>query len=270
MAIITISRGSYSMGKDVAEGVAERLGYECISREVLLEASDMFNIPELKLTQAVEDAPSFLERVTHGKQKYLAYIQSAFTRHVCKDNIVYHGLAGHILLKNVSHILKVRITADVDRRVDMVLKLEGISAGEARAMVEHVDKERRRWTKKLYGLDPEEPLLYDLNIKIHTFDVSDAIDLICQSASMKHFTATPESQKAMEDLALACQVKAALIEKFPNVHTVSDYGNILIYNSVSERRIRDFKSTVMDIISGIDGINNVEVHAGVSPPPNAV
>lgn len=35
MAIITISRGSYSKGKEVAEKVAEKLGYECISRDVL-------------------------------------------------------------------------------------------------------------------------------------------------------------------------------------------------------------------------------------------
>jgi hypothetical protein len=39
MAIITISRGSYSKGKEVAEKVAEHLGYECLSREVILDAS---------------------------------------------------------------------------------------------------------------------------------------------------------------------------------------------------------------------------------------
>ena len=38
MAIITISRGSFSKGKEVAEKVAKILGYQCISREILLEA----------------------------------------------------------------------------------------------------------------------------------------------------------------------------------------------------------------------------------------
>jgi hypothetical protein len=38
MSIITISRGSYSRGKEVAEKVAAALGYECISREILLAA----------------------------------------------------------------------------------------------------------------------------------------------------------------------------------------------------------------------------------------
>ncbi len=43
MSIITISRGSHSMGVRVAELVADRLGYECIAREILLEASEQFN-----------------------------------------------------------------------------------------------------------------------------------------------------------------------------------------------------------------------------------
>ena len=58
MAIITISRGSYSRGEEVAQKVAQKLGYECISRDILLEASKEFNIPEIKLVRAIHDAPS--------------------------------------------------------------------------------------------------------------------------------------------------------------------------------------------------------------------
>jgi hypothetical protein len=39
MSVITISRGSYSHGKEIAEKVAQKLGYECISREIILEAA---------------------------------------------------------------------------------------------------------------------------------------------------------------------------------------------------------------------------------------
>jgi len=60
MGIITVARGSYSHGQEIAEKVAQKLGYDCISREVILEASKEFNIPEIKLTQAFEDAPSIL------------------------------------------------------------------------------------------------------------------------------------------------------------------------------------------------------------------
>ena len=71
MSIVTISRGSYSRGKEVAEKLAEKLGYECLSRDVLLEASDEFNIPEIKLISALHDSTSVIERFTHGKERFI-------------------------------------------------------------------------------------------------------------------------------------------------------------------------------------------------------
>ena len=62
MSIVIISRGSYSRGKEVAEKVAQELGYECISRDVLIEASEDFHVPEIKLLRAIRDAPSLLDR----------------------------------------------------------------------------------------------------------------------------------------------------------------------------------------------------------------
>ena len=117
MSIITISRGSYSRGKEVAEKLAQALGYECISREILLEASEKFNIPEIKLVRAIHDAPSILERITYGKERYVAYLRAALLKHVQKDHVVYHGLAGHFFLQGIPHVLKVRIIADLEDRV---------------------------------------------------------------------------------------------------------------------------------------------------------
>jgi hypothetical protein len=67
--IITISRGSYSRGKEVAEKLSQALGYQCISRDILLEASEHYNIPEIKLIRAIHDAPSILGRFSYMKKK---------------------------------------------------------------------------------------------------------------------------------------------------------------------------------------------------------
>ena len=88
MAIITISRGSYSKGREVAEKVAKRLGYQVVSRDVLLDALELFHIPEVKLVRAIHDAPSVLDRFSHGRYRYLAYIQSALLQRATADNLV--------------------------------------------------------------------------------------------------------------------------------------------------------------------------------------
>ena len=135
MSIVTISRGSYSRGKEVAEKVANVLNYECISRDILLEASEQFHIPEIKLIRAIHDGPRILDRFSHGKQQYIAFIRAAILKHMKKDNIVYHGLAGHFFLQDISHVLKVRVIADLEERVKEEMRREGIGAEEARYLI---------------------------------------------------------------------------------------------------------------------------------------
>src|SRR5208283_3861278 len=165
MGIITISRGSYTKGKEIAEKVAKKLGYECVARETLLEASQEFHVPETKLVRALHDAPSILDRFSYGKEKFLAYYEASFLKHLQKDNIVYHGLAGHFLLKGVSHVLKVRILADMDERVKLEMQREKISEKQAYRLLKNDDEERVKWSKYVYGIDTNDPSLYDLVIK---------------------------------------------------------------------------------------------------------
>jgi cytidylate kinase len=270
MAIITISRGSYSKGKEVAEKVAERLGYECLSRDVLLEASDRFHIPEMKLVRAIHDAPSILDRFSSGKQIYVAYIQSALANAVCKDNVVYHGLAGHVLLPGVGHVLKVRIIADMAERIINEMDREGIGYEEARNQLLKDDQERRRWSQHLYGVDPVDPSLYDLLIRIHRLTVEDAVAFICSAAGKDQFRTTRESRQKMEDLALACRVKASLAEDFPEIAVSSNYGNVVIYTKSGGRSPARLEKKVKTLNREMEDINNLEIHPGVTAPKDAV
>ena len=53
MPIITIYQGASGEGQELAEAVAESLGYRCVGREVLVEASRRYGIPEAKLNDIV-------------------------------------------------------------------------------------------------------------------------------------------------------------------------------------------------------------------------
>jgi cytidylate kinase len=228
MPIITISRGSYSRGKEVAERLAEKLGYQCISRDILLEASEQFNIPEIKLIRAIHDSPSILERFTYGKERYVAYIRATLLRYVQKDNVVYHGLAGHYFLQGIPHVIKVRVLADLEDRVQEEMRREKISAEDARYILKKDDDERRRWGIQLFGIDTWDPMLYDMVLHIKTLTVGDAVDLIRHAAQLPHFQATPESQRLIDDLALAATVEAALVEEFPSAKVDAKHGEVFV------------------------------------------
>ena len=201
MSIITISRGSYSRGVEIAEIVAEQLEYQCLDRDVLIEASEEFNIPEVKLIQALEDPPSFFERFTKMKKIYIDYIQTALINNFRADNIVYHGLVGHFFVKDIPHVLKVRIIADLEYRIKFVMERDKISRNKAIDLLKKIDSSRREWGQHLYGLNLEDPTHYDIVINTENLSLEVVVDIICEMVTLKQFQTTPESQKKMDNLA---------------------------------------------------------------------
>ncbi|HMK65083.1 MAG TPA: cytidylate kinase-like family protein [Thermodesulfobacteriota bacterium] len=211
MSVITISRGSYNRGKEVAEKLAQKLGYECISRDILLEASSEYNIPEIKLIRAIHDAPSILQRLTHQKEKYIAFIRAALLKHIQKDNVVYHGLFGHFFLQDIPHVLKVRIVGALEDRVEDEVRREGISAEKAREIITRDDEERRKWALHLYGADSWDATLYDLVIHLKAFSIDDAVELISRARELPGFQTTLESQAAIDSLVEASRLETASV-----------------------------------------------------------
>jgi cytidylate kinase len=262
MAVITISRDSYSRGAEVAEMVANSLGYECIGREMLFEASGQSGIPEIKLVQAMQDAPSLLDRATyvkHTKEKYVTNIQAALVRLVQKDNVVYYGLAGHFLLKGISHVLKVRLNADLEVRVKQKMLRENISYKKALRILRKDDEQRRKWSKYLYGMAARDPALYDLILPVGKISLDDAVNIICYTVSQKAFNTTPKSQKAMDDLVLACEVKALLIDLTSEIEVQSDGGNVYVKTVADMSMERKLTHDIKTIAEAVTGVNEVHV-----------
>ena len=265
MSIITISRGSYSRGKEVAERLSTALGYECISRDVLLEASDEFNIPEIKLVRAIHDAPSILDRFTYGKERYIAFFRATFLKRLQKDNLIYHGLAGHVFVQKIPHVLKIRIVANLEDRIKEEMKREKISAEQARHMLVKDDAERRKWSLALYGLDTWDQRLYDMTLYLDIMGVEDAVSTILHLIGRPCFQTTPKSLELLDDLSLCAQIEAALVREFPKAS--ADAGKGIVYvnirgSYVDEKRITAKVHRLVEKVAGIKKLNvNIVPHA---------
>ncbi|MDF1590817.1 MAG: cytidylate kinase-like family protein [Desulfobacterales bacterium] len=259
MSVITISRGSFSHGQEVAERTAKRLGYDCISREILIAASKDFNISEINLFQAIHDAPTFMDRILLRKEKYIAYIQAAVLKTLQKGNVVYHGFAGHFFVKDISHVLKVRIIADMEERMRIVTERNGLSRDAATAYIQKLDEQRRKWSQQLYGIETADPSLYDLVIHIDRITVDDAVDIICHKIGLHHFQATPESRQQLKDLSLAAEVKAALIDLKPDIEVTARTGTVRVTASASSAQQSKLEKEMRKVAETIPGIQNLEI-----------
>jgi cytidylate kinase len=260
MATITISRGSYSRGKEIAEKVAQKLGYECVSRDVILEAHEEFGVPEIKLVQAIKNDPSILERFTSGKRRYVAYVEASLLRHVARRPVVYHGLAGHFLLRNLPHVLKVRVLADMEDRVSAQMERDGSSREEALRLLKHDDEERRKWSQALYGIDTADASLYDIVLHIGKLGVDDAVEIICRTSKLPQFQTAPEAQAKTEDLALAAEARAGLLHLDPDIEVRAEKGVLHVHTKALVAHEHRAVARIEAAALALEGVRSVKVH----------
>jgi cytidylate kinase len=263
VAIITISRGSHSRGGQVAELVAKRLGYECIAREVLLEASEHYDIPEARLVHSIRDSPTILDRITGGRRRYVTFIQAALLRHLRRDDVVYHGFAGHVFVADLPHVLKVRVVAELDDRLDAVIRRDGVTRATAGRTVERDDAARREWALMLYGVDPADPCLYDLVVHINKLSVQDAANLICDTAGLSQFETTAETQQMLDDVALAAEVQAALMDLTVDVEVTASGGQVTITTLDHLLRVQSALRPIEGLALAVPGVVSVQIVPGL-------
>ncbi|SHO49572.1 cytidylate kinase-like family protein [Desulfopila aestuarii] len=258
MPIISISRGSYHRGREVAHAVAEVLRYECISRGSLLQNSEIYDLPEIRLMPNVRHAAQVLERFSFGRDRYINYMSSSILRFLKKDNHVYHGLAGQFFVDGVSHVIKVRIIADLDERVAAEAKRKTISREEAREQLLKDDEERRKWAMLLYGVDISEPANYDMVLNISTMGVEDAASLIARSTSFPCYQATEDSTRRIVDLALQAEVKAALFD-YPQAAVYVENGSVRIQVKVPESQEKVVRERMDSMLHELEGVASIDI-----------
>ena len=267
MAIIAISRGTFSGGEALAKRVAERLGYQCLSREANLEeAAKTYGVPAADLVAAMEKRPSFLHRVLGERTAHLTCVQAALCERAQADNLVYHGLAGHLLLPGIAHVLRVRVIADASYRIQTAREQLDLGHAEALAYIEKVDRERRQWVRFLFEVEWDDASLYDLVLNLSRMSLTTATETVVRLAAHDDFKATADSRRAMQNLTLASRVSAKLAThprtREITLKVVADGGMVTI---TGETRLEPVNETIQAVARQVDGVREVRSEVAFIP-----
>jgi cytidylate kinase/CBS domain-containing protein len=210
MAIITISRGSLSGGARLAEQLGTRLGAKVISREVIVEAARKYGVSENELTEGIKSPPGLWDRLTHHKHRYLLAIQATLAEMVMEGNTIYHGHAGHLLLKELPHVIKLRLIAPLEYRAQAAMaELKG-GREEALHHIQMIDEQRAKWVRLIYNVEWTDPALYDLILNLEQMSIETACETVVNLVGRKEYCRTPETVQMRKDFALATRVRAEL------------------------------------------------------------
>jgi cytidylate kinase len=248
MGIITISRGTFSGGKAVAEGLAARLNYPCISLEIL-DAADATG-------GAGEDPKRLLTRLNRGRSELI--------RHAREGNLVYHGFAGHLLLPGVSHVLRVRIIADMEYRIRAAVRELGLTREEAAPLIRAQDEQSMKRALSLYGVRWNDPSLYDVVLNLDHIGTESAVHILLGIAGLDEFRPTDESRCAFENLALGSRVWAVLATdhrtRRADIRVMSVDGVVTITGNVGSEKVL---AALPHVAGEIEGVKEVRCEAAI-------
>ena len=260
MPIITISRGTFSGGKELAECVAAELGYTCLSREVILEAAEQYDVAPAALAAVIEKPPSFLSRLHRERNQYLAYFRSTLCKHALEDKLVYHGLGGQFLLAGIDHVVRVRVVANLEYRVAAARRLMNVSHHQALSHITKVDKDRAKWSRFLYGEECTDPDHYDILLNLRRLTIEGACSLVCALARLPEYATAEASRQALEDNYLQSRVEAALLgdeRTAASRHEIKvDRGVVTVEGVAKLQEAIDAVPEVLDKVEGLRKLNN--------------
>jgi cytidylate kinase len=208
--IICVSRGSLSRGKELAEALARKLGYALLSREDLIEAAIDDGIQVGKLETSMMHARAFTERLARERDHYLAFSTAYLCDKALAGPLVYHGRSGHLLLRGISHVLRVRVLADHEYRINAVMRELGLTRDKAERYLQAVEEDRRTWVRSMYGVPWESASQYDVTVSVERMTVENAAASLVGMTQLPDFQMTPASKRAMDDLRLAAQARLRL------------------------------------------------------------
>jgi hypothetical protein len=167
---------------------------------------------------------------------------------------------GHVLLKDIPHVLRVQVIADREYRIEAAMAESKNGREEAIASIEKKDRERNKWMRFLYGLEWGDPALYDLVLNLEKMSIDTACGALIYITGQHEFKPTAESEKALKDLTLSSRVWALLAS---NAHTraalvkvAADDGTVVISGSAGSEKVIHAMTTVAQQVEGVKEIKS--------------
>ena len=272
MSIITISHAAFGHGRTVAERVAQILGYRCISREVLIEASQRYGIAEAKFFEILEEKPHhWWARWLESLGVYRDVLQAALCEFAQEGNLVYHGRAGQEFFPGIRHVLNVFVDTPMESRIQQVKTRKGLSEEAAREYLEELDRIRARRLRELFDIDWRDPTQYDFVINTSRISVETAAKVIAEVSQREEYQPTEESLQAIKDLTVKARVQAVLTTspdiRISNLELQTKNGEVYIAGVLVGA---DLERLIADTIKKIPGVTGVKTYFIVTPAEHSI
>jgi cytidylate kinase len=266
--LITLTRGSLSASRAVAETLGRELGFSIVTREQIIEHARQYGVDETGLAEKdlmAKQPPQVWDRHAAQRRLYLILLRASLLDLIADGNAVYMGHMGQFVLSDVPKVLRIRVDSSLEYRVGALMKGSKLSENEARDYIETIDQRRRSWAKFLYGVDYDDPLHYDIILNLERLSLASAGEIVSCAVKRKEWQLDGESMQTIQDVRLAAVVLARLARSPRTrgmelaVDADSRSGDVKIRGMSTLVGARTWQDDIKEVVKGMKGINAVEV-----------
>ncbi len=212
MTIVAMGREMGSHGKAVADGVAGGLDAVVVHYELIDHIADRNRLRKSHVVRLLEDGDDLARPLT--AEETLPTILSAteiLDIASIPESVVLRGWGGVALLRDVPHVVRVRITAPIEVRVrNLMASVRLPDEARIREEIGLFDEAHAAVMRRHFGIDFRDPTLYDLVLDTSELAPADCAQCIVDFTRDKRFIETRTSRMRLVSLTTEAHVRALL------------------------------------------------------------
>ena len=212
MPLIAMTREMGSLGKDVAAAIADRMNRRVVYHEIIDPLADRMRLRKSHVVRYLDGRSGLWERLTTD-QLSLSIFTADETFKFLRDGDtgVIRGWGSAHLLRDVPHVIRVRVCAPFQTKVERMM--ERLNS-DNREGVEHEiavsEEAHTAIAKRHFGLNWRDSEHYDLVLNTDRLSVDECVAEIECALAQRRFQETADSMRIVGNLSLQWSVRAAL------------------------------------------------------------
>lgn len=260
MAIITISRQMGTGAYQIATEVARKLKFTFVDGELISACAPKYGLSPEMLQMVDEKPPSYNTSEDRKRAAALNTLELILLDYARKGNVILYGRGCQYLLKECGNVLRLRIIADFEDRVERFAEREWIDPDLARSMTRRSDHQRGGFIHFYFNRTWDDPLGYDITFNTSRLSPESVIESIVVAAKDPYLKEAEAGVTELIDNAiLTNKIKIALLNSadldYRPFKIVAQKGNVYLsgyLTSDAEKKI------AIKIVKSVKGVKSVE------------
>lgn len=202
--IITINREAGTGGHEIAEKVSEMLNIKLYDKTFLAHILEKFKLTPEEAEEIKASKPNWWTEFCRFYKQFgatasitdenyevnsqqLYYAEAKTLRDLAEqESCIIVGRTGFHVFKDTPDTIRIFLIADMEHRVERMMKKRNLDEKEARKKIEELDKARENFTKAFAGVSRYDARNYDFVINVTPFTTDQVAKFLANNIRLKY------------------------------------------------------------------------------------